>query len=236
MHKYHGNPIITPDMIPPSDTRLTVKGALNPGAVHMGDETLLLLRIAEGCIQSPGKVSIPTYDFSSSQPALRIIELDSDDSQLHLKDNRAVVVGEKEYVSTISHLRLARSANGIDFKIDDKPFWTPYNASEEFGVEDARITRIDGTYFINYTAVSKDSYGTSLLRTRDFVDVEYLGMIFAAPNKDVCIFPEKINGSYVALHRPYNHGFGKSSIWLATSPDLIHWGHHRFHALHAHRC
>ncbi|MBN2340491.1 MAG: glycoside hydrolase family 130 protein [Deltaproteobacteria bacterium] len=227
MHKYHGNPIITPDMIPPSDKRLMVKGALNPGAVQLGKETLLLLRVAEGCIQTPGTVSIPTYEFTSSQPSLRVLHLSRSDPRVQIKDSRAVLVGDKEYVSTISHLRLARSSNGIDFKIDAKPFWMPVNPSEEFGVEDARITKIDDTYFINYTAVSGDSYGTSLLRTTDFKNVEYLGMIFSAPNKDVCIFPEKISGSYVALHRPFNHGFGKSSIWIAKSPDLIHWGQHQ---------
>ncbi len=52
-------------------------------------------------------------------------------------------------------------------------------------------------------------------------------MIFNAPNKDVCIFPEKINGKYFALNRPFNHDFGKSSIWIAESPDLIHWGKHK---------
>jgi beta-1,2-mannobiose phosphorylase / 1,2-beta-oligomannan phosphorylase len=227
MQKYHGNPIITTDMVTPSDARLVVKGALNPGAVQFGDETVLLLRVAEGCIQTPGSISIPMYDFSTARSTMRVVKFDENDPDVQLKDNRAIAVGDKEYVSTLSHLRLARSHNGVDFEIDGAPFWTPCNASEEFGVEDARITRIADTWFINYTAVSGDSYGTSLLKTTDFKTVEYMGMIFAAPNKDVCIFPEKINGSYVALHRPFNHGFGKSSIWMAKSPDLIHWGQHQ---------
>ncbi|MFP4522720.1 MAG: glycosidase, partial [Fibrobacterota bacterium] len=47
------------------------------------------------------------------------------------------------------------------------------------------------------------------------------------PNKDVALFPEKINGKYRALHRPHNEGFGKPSIWYGESPDLIHWGNHK---------
>ncbi len=42
----------------------------------------------------------------------------------------------------------------------------------------------------------------------------------------MALFEEKVNGSYLALHRPHNQGFGRPSIWLAESPDLIHWGNH----------
>jgi predicted GH43/DUF377 family glycosyl hydrolase len=57
--------------------------------------------------------------------------------------------------------------------------------------------------------------------------VEKLGVIYAPDNRDVCFFPEKINGSYWALHRPAPMHFGTPEIWLANSPDLIHWGDHR---------
>jgi len=227
MRKNRNNPLITPAMISPSNSGLVVKGALNPGAVEFEGEILLLLRIAEGCEESAGKVSVPTYSFSKGAGELVVLQLDKDDPDVATKDTRAVVYRGKEYVSTLSHLRLARSKDGVNFKVDEKPFLIPRNESEEFGIEDARIVRIGADYYINYTAVSKDSYGTSLVRTRNFVDTEYLGMIFCVPNKDVCIFPERIKGSYYALHRPHNSGFGKSSIWIARSPDLIHWGHHR---------
>ena len=224
--KHPENPLITPGMVVPSGKGLVVKGALNPGAVEYNDEIVLLLRVAEGCETIEGKVSVPVYRFESGRGELDILHLDCADPDVTLKDTRAVIYNGKEYVSTMSHLRLARSRDGVNFEVDEKPFLTPRNESEEFGMEDARIVKIDDYYYINYTAVSKDSYGTSLVRTRDFVDTEYMGMIFCVPNKDVCIFPEKINGNYFALHRPYNRSYGKSSIWLARSKDLIHWGHH----------
>ncbi len=214
-------------MVSPSHEDLVVVGTLNPGAVKFGDEVLLLLRVAEGCREVAGKVSVPFYEFNGGHRKLAVLHMDRDDPVLSLKDSRAVVYGTKEYVSTLSHLRLARSVDGVNFTVDERPFWTPADPSEEFGVEDARIVQIGDHYYINYTAVSKDSYGTSLLRTRDFENVEQLGMIFPVPNKDVCIFPEKIGGKYYALHRPFNHDFGKSSIWIGESPDLIHWGNHR---------
>jgi len=38
---------------------------------------------------------------------------------------------------------------------------------------------------------------------------------------------EKINGKYYALHRPSSPQLGGNYIWIAESPDLIHWGNHQ---------
>ncbi|MCP4200082.1 MAG: glycosidase [Proteobacteria bacterium] len=227
MIKLPNNPLITPNMVVPSNSGLVVKGALNPGATLFNDDIFLLLRVAEGCEEIAGKVSVPIYRFDNGPGKLEILHLDGDDPDVTLKDTRAVVYKGTEYVSTLSHLRLARSQDGVNFAVAEEPFLTPQNESEAFGIEDPRIVQIENAYYINYTAVSKDSYGTALVRTEDFIHTEYLGMIFCVPNKDVCIFPEKVGGKYWALHRPNNHSYGKSSIWIAESPDLIHWGHHR---------
>ncbi len=41
------------------------------------------------------------------------------------------------------------------------------------------------------------------------------------------LFPEKIGGEYVALHRPNAATpFCRPEMWIARSPDLIHWGRH----------
>jgi predicted GH43/DUF377 family glycosyl hydrolase len=127
----------------------------------------------------------------------------------------------------MSHIRLARSRNGVNFTVDENPFLFPCNESEAFGVEDARVTKIDDTYYINYTVVSGDGYATALAATKDFINIERKGIIFPPQNKDVSIFPEKVNGKYCALHRPDNKGFGLPSIWYSDSPDLIHWGNHQ---------
>jgi hypothetical protein len=52
-------------------------------------------------------------------------------------------------------------------------------------------------------------------------------VIFCPENKDVVLFPEKIGGEYVALHRPNAATpFCRPEMWIARSPDLIHWGRH----------
>ena len=221
------NPIIKPEDTQPSHHRYRVRGTFNPGAVKFGDEIILLLRVAEDCPSHEGYVAVPYYRFEAGQGFAEILEVKVDDPDVRLKDTRGVVYQGKDYLSTMSHIRLARSRDGVNFTVDDKPFIYPCNESECFGVEDARITKIDDVYYINYTVVSGDGFATALATTQDFIDIERKGIIFAPQNKDVSIFPEKINGKYGALHRPDNKGFGLPSIWYSESPNLTHWGNHK---------
>ena len=217
------NPLIKPADVAPSAPGFRVVGALNPGAAMFGDETLLLLRVAEDCVPALGKARVPVYDFEDGVGRPRVMEFDLSDPKVSLKDTRGVVYDGKDYLSSISHIRLARSSDGVHFTVDENPFIFPCSHDSEYGVEDARVTFIDGRYYINYTIVSRDGWCTAISATDDFKSHERLGVIFHPQNKDVSIFPEKIGGKYVALHRPNNNGFGKPSIWYAESPDLLHW-------------
>lgn len=225
--KYEGNPVVTPGQVKPSREGYVVKGAFNPGAVVFGDEILLLMRTAEGCEPKEGVVRTPIYTFDEKGSRPDIMEFKADDPDVELKDTRGVVYKGKDYLSTISHVRIARSRDGLHFTVDDEPFIYPVNPTEKYGCEDPRVSVVDGRYYINFTVISEDSWATALAVTDDFKTVERLGIIFHPENKDVAIFPEKIGGMYHALHRPNNSGFGKASIWYAQSPDLLHWGNHR---------
>jgi len=109
----------------------------------------------------------------------------------------------------------------------DVSWFKPATEYEEFGVEDPRITRIGNTFYITYVAVSRHGAGTALASTRDFKSFERHGIIFCPENKDVVLFPEKIAGQYYAFHRPTTATpFAKPEMWLASSPDLVHWGKH----------
>ena len=165
----------------------------------------------------------------------QVLTVALDDPDVELKDTRGVVYQGVDYLSTLSHVRLARSRDGVRFTVDEHPFLFPATPEEAFGVEDARVTQLGDVYYINYTCVSRNSWSTALARTRDFEHIERLGIIFHAENKDVSIFPAEFPPSgaesgarrYMALHRPNNSGFGRPSVWLAESPDLIHWGRHQ---------
>ena len=99
--------------------------------------------------------------------------------------NAAVVKHENEYIMLFrSHLRtgrsiigLARSPDGFHFTADAQPFLIPdrdslFAAYEEFGVEDPRVTRLEGEYFITYSAYSRNGVRIALAKTKNFSQVE----------------------------------------------------------------
>jgi len=227
LEKSASNPLIKPAGVKPSAEGFKVVGAFNPGAAVFGDEIVLLLRVAETCEPAPGKVRVPVYEISDGRGVPKVLEFDENDPDVVLRDTRGVAYKGKEYLSSISHIRVARSRDGVNFAVDDEPFIFPCRPDEEYGIEDARVTFIEGRYIVNYTIVSRDGWCTAISETDDFKTHRRLTVAFHPQNKDVSIFPEKIGGKYAALHRPNNDGFGKPSIWYAESPDLVHWGNHR---------
>jgi predicted GH43/DUF377 family glycosyl hydrolase len=98
---------------------------------------------------------------------------------------------------------------------------------EEFGVEDPRITAFGDRYYFTYVAVSRHGAATALASTTDFRRFERHGIIFCPENKDVVLFPERVGGEFVALHRPNAATpFCRPEMWVARSPDLTRWGRH----------
>ncbi len=220
------NPIITPAMIQSSTPDLQVIGVFNPGVIRHDGGVLLLLRVAEAPPASADAIAAPVYDVDSGRIEIREFARDSDG--VDTSDPRIVVVGGRTWLTSISHLRIARSKDGIQFEIEPAPALSPATPYETFGIEDPRITFLDSTYWINYTAVSPFGIATALASTTDFRTFERHGIIFPPPNRDVTIFPEKIGGRCAALHRPMPEGIGQQAIWVASSPDMVRWGEHRF--------
>jgi len=221
------NPIIRIDDLKPSAEGLQVIGVFNPGACRLGDETILLVRVAESCVPENNWIKIPMMKYERGKFQLNILSYETDGNlSIAVTDPRVITINGKQFLSSLSHLRVARSRDGVHFTISDTPFLFPEKKEETFGVEDCRITQIDKTYYITYTAVSEDGFGVALASTEDFSHVRRLGMVFPPLNKDACVFPEKVGQHFIALHRPQVNEFGKPSIWLAQSLDLIHWGNH----------
>lgn len=212
-------------MVRPSRSDLDVVGVFNPGVIRHERDVVLLLRVAEAPrTQSGNEVASPIFNASSGR--LEVKRWARDTAGLDVSDPRTVVHEGRTYLTSISHLRVARSADGIHFDVEPTPALEAATDLESFGLEDPRITLLDGTYWINYTAVSPHGISTALASTRDFRTFERHGIIFPPPNRDVTIFPERIGGRYVALHRPMPEGPGEPEIWIGWSPDLMDWGRH----------
>lgn len=220
------NPVIGPGDVKPSGDDFEVIGVFNAGVTRFENEIILLLRVAERPINTnPDVVQAAVYDVAEER--LAIIEFSKDNPEIDFSDPRLIIKSAQTYLTSISHLRLARSRDGINFEIDDAPSISPANDYETFGLEDPRISLIDGIYYINYVAVSPLGVTTCLISTKDFISFQRHGVIFCPENKDVVIFPEKIEGKFYALHRPVSPLFNKQEIWIAESPDLHCWGNHR---------
>lgn len=100
------------------------------------------------------------------------------------------------------------------------------------GVEDPRITLLEGRYYFSYCKASVDtadhvplSWEPAPFRVRsalgvtdDFDGLDEIAVLLPETNtKDAVLFPERINGDYAVLIREY------PGIQLITSTNLIDW-------------
>lgn len=172
-----------------------------------------------------------------------------------------------EYDTYVSRIGLATSDDGVHFKRQSsEPIIKPEDDYDKWACEDPRVTKLGDTFYITYVALSQRIRGggkptyeimhnlnsqTALVTTKDFVKFERHGIITPqnSDNRDVVIFPEKINGKFAILHRP--HRWCKNwfknpnskkikvnipvpfdelpqrpSTWLSYSSDLKNWEDH----------
>ncbi len=109
----------------------------------------------------------------------------------------------------------------------------PHRSSEEYGIEDARISCIDGKYYITTCTVSAERHATSLYSSKDGLNYKFDGIILDHQNKDMLLFEGMVGGKYFALTRPLGSLYFNTAkdsrylpgptINLASSPDLLHW-------------
>ncbi|MDX1521154.1 MAG: glycosidase [Anaerolineae bacterium] len=130
----------------------------------------------------------------------------------------------------VSRIGYAVSADGIRWNRLRRPVLAPLDGSDSCGVEDPRVTELDGVFYMCYTAYGRTFQGDSepthagggilpmIARSDNLITWERLGPIVRGEdNKDHVLFPRRINGRYAALHRRRPH------IWLAYSDDLRTW-------------
>ncbi len=226
VERFSENPLIRPCDVPPSRDDYEVVGAFNPAATIFNDEILLLLRVAERPKDKADDEQVSPI-LNPETGELEHFRLKNDDPRItDIPDSRSFYVNGEMMLTSISHLRIARSKDGVHFTVDPAPAVFPELAYETYGLEDPRITKIDNLFYITYKVVSQTGICTGLLTTDDFVHFQRHGIIFCPENIDVVLFPEKIGGKFWALTRPVPRYLGPRGIWIASSPDAVHWGQH----------
>ena len=126
---------------------------------------------------------------------------------------------------------MAESLDGVHFTVDNKvvDFMGIEKIREKiYHIYDARITHLEGTYYIMFAMDMDAGCQLGLGQTDDFKEFRFLGITSNEDIRNGVLFPEKIGGKYMRLDRPNKarHSSGPTSgstIWLSSSDNLIDW-------------
>jgi len=143
-------------------------------------------------------------------------------------DGTTVLLARVEDLRGISHLTVARSANGVDgWEVDAEPLLVPDESveSEQWGFEDARVVHVPelGRWAITCTAYGPAGPAVFLATTADFRSVERHGVIRHPEDKNAALLPHRIDDHWVLFHRPVAEHGHRAGILLSRSPDLRSW-------------
>jgi predicted GH43/DUF377 family glycosyl hydrolase len=151
-----------------------------------------------------------------------------------------------EYEDYVSRIGYASSNDGLSFKRRKEPSMYPEMEPEmeyeSYGIEDPRLTIIDGENYVTYVVLSNyvrnnPSVSTALARTNDFFNYEKLGIITVegSQDKDVVLFPksngDSESGKYMILHRPSSwigpeYNTDRPSIWIGEGDSVTNFVKH----------
>ena len=208
LEKYSGNPILSPNPKQPWESLVVC----NPGVIYDRGTFYMLYRCAGNDAQH-----VIRFGLATSQDGLH-------------------------FTRTATRPALSPSVDGEDAGC----------------IEDPRIVKIDGRFLITYAyrpyfprkywlaadnsafnprdrsqprAFGENLTSSGLLMTADFKKFRRLGRITdpTLDDRDVILFPEKINGQYALLRRPMQwagkkYGTKYPAIWITFGADPLKWG------------
>lgn len=241
--------ITSNNLIGSRSTRGVQHYVLNPGAFKFKGKTCLLLQVTEELRESSlqgihtlvnginreNKIDIQVYSLTESDglsktsprvlyhentKAMQLIA-QSHPSSAYNNENTEPQASDLDYLP----IRMAYSDNGTEFQISEHSHICGIREMEEFGIEDCRVTEIDETYYLTYTAISRYGAGVIMVSTHDWREFTSPIMILPPDDRDCALFPRKTNGLYYALHHPTMEN--DMNIWIGESDNLTQWGNHK---------
>lgn len=216
-----------------------VLGAFNPGLTRLPNGNLLMMvRIAEALKNPIHDGHVHAIRWVDGRYVIDAWSLDQADTA----DPRQFLIrGGRWRVMALTSLSwllpVELSPDGLDIiAIDYDRAVAPERSYQCYGVEDARISRLDGEWLMTTCSVSPERHSTTLYRSDNGLDWRLEGIVLDHQNKDMLIFEGKVDGLYWAQTRPLGElyfAYPPGSDWragpsinLATSPDALHWKPH----------
>ena len=219
------------------DAGTYVLGAFNPGLTRLPNGNLLMMvRIAEALREATDKNFIHTIrwnkdrGFVTDAYDLNTVDV-TDPRSFRLRGHPSKVMALTS-LSWLLPVELTGDGTGVVRIHYDKAI-APQTSFQEYGIEDARISRIGDTYYMTSCSVSAERHSTTLYTSGDGLNYRLEGIVLDHQNKDMLIFEGRVGGRFFALTRPlgdlyFSYPPGSPfesgpSINLASSPDSLHW-------------
>lgn len=221
------------------DAETYVLGAFNPGLTRLANGNLLIMaRIAEA-LRHPvagGHIrSLRWHDGDYHLDAWPLDEVETSDPRVF------TLLGARCKTLALTSLSwlLPVELNPDGSKVEAIHYGraiVPRADHQCYGVEDARISKVEGRYYMTTCSVSPERQSTTLYSSGDALDWTYHGVVLDHQNKDMLIFEGLVGGKFWAQTRPLGDlyfAYPPGSPWspgpsinLATSPDALHWKPH----------
>lgn len=216
-----------------------VLGAFNPGMTRLPNGNLLLMvRVAEALrtpVSSGHIHAIRWADGDYVLDAWPLEFVDSSDPRTIIMRGGGWKVIALTSLSWLLPVELSADGRGVVAVHYDRAI-VPRASYQCYGVEDPRISRVDGRYLMTTCSVSPERQSTTLYTSDDAVDWTLRGVVLDHQNKDMLIFEGLVGGRHWAQTRPLGDlyfAYPPGSEWragpsinLATSPDALHWKPH----------
>jgi predicted GH43/DUF377 family glycosyl hydrolase len=218
------------------DAETYVLGAFNPGLTRLPNGNLLMMvRVAEALREPVMGEHVRALRWSSDGYRLDAHPL----TAVAMTDPRQFDIPGSAYrqlaltsLSWLLPVELDADGSEIVAVHYDKAI-EPVADYQQYGIEDARITRIGNVWYMTTCSVSAERHSTTLHSSTDGLNYQLEGIVLDHQNKDMILFEGLVGGRFMALTRPLGEVYfaypqdspfiGGPSINMAQSPDALHW-------------